>query len=109
MRPARRVKYSGVPYSWPAFIMCPLALVKSFLWLFLAPRRGPDSGPQCRSLMKLIVAGPRFRFSSTEAVYFLSDVRDGPASLASFLDASVTEVRDALNAEALAAAFGLMN
>ena len=45
----------------------------------------------------------------TEAFHFLSDVRDGPASLASFLDASATEVRDAFSAEALAAAVRLMN
>src|SRR5206468_2248168 len=45
----------------------------------------------------------------TEAVYFLSDVRDGPASLASFLDASVTEVRDVFNVDALAAAVRLMS
>ena len=45
----------------------------------------------------------------TEAFYFLSDVRDGPASLASFLDASATEVRDAFSAEALAAAVRLIN
>src|SRR5436309_13027575 len=45
----------------------------------------------------------------TEAFYFLSDVRDGPASLSSFLDASATEVRDAFNAEALAAAVRLMS
>ena len=45
----------------------------------------------------------------TEAFYFLSDVRDGPASLASFLDASATEVRDAFSAEALAAAVRLMD
>jgi predicted nucleic acid-binding protein len=45
----------------------------------------------------------------TEAFYFLSDVRDGPASLASFLEASATEVREAFNAEALAGAVRLMN
>jgi uncharacterized protein len=45
----------------------------------------------------------------TEAFYFLSDVRDGPVSLASFLDASGTEVREAFNAEALAAAVRLMS
>lgn len=45
----------------------------------------------------------------TEAFYFLSDVRDGPASLASFLDASAIEVRDAFSAEALAAAVRLIN
>jgi len=44
----------------------------------------------------------------TEAFYFLSDVRDGPASLASFLEASATEVRDTFNADALAAAVRLM-
>jgi predicted nucleic acid-binding protein len=45
----------------------------------------------------------------TEAFYFLSDVRDGPASLASFLDASSTEVRDVFGAEALGAAVRLMD
>jgi uncharacterized protein len=45
----------------------------------------------------------------TEAFYFLSDVRDGPASLASFLEASSTEVRDVFSAEALAVAVRLMN
>lgn len=44
----------------------------------------------------------------TEAFYFLSDVQNGPASLVSFLDASATEVRDAFNAESLAAAVRLM-
>ncbi|PYK07854.1 MAG: hypothetical protein DME61_11725 [Verrucomicrobia bacterium] len=44
----------------------------------------------------------------TEAFYFLSDVRDGPANLAAFLDASATDVRDAFSAEALASAVGLM-
>ncbi len=44
----------------------------------------------------------------TEAFYFLSDVRDGPSSLASFLADSATEVRDAFSAEALAAAVQLM-
>ena len=39
----------------------------------------------------------------TEAFYFLSDVRNGPPSLSSFLDASATEVRDVFNTEALAA------
>ena len=45
----------------------------------------------------------------TEVFYFLSDVQDGPASLVSFLDVSSTEVRDAFNAEALAAAVQLMS
>jgi predicted nucleic acid-binding protein len=45
----------------------------------------------------------------TETFYFLSDVRDGPASLASFLDASAIEVRDAFGPEALAAAVRLMS
>jgi len=44
----------------------------------------------------------------TEAFYFLSDVRDGPANLAAFLDASATDVRDAFSAEALASAVALM-
>ena len=45
----------------------------------------------------------------TEAFYFLADVRNGPASLASFLEASATEVRDAFVPEALAAAVRLMD
>ena len=45
----------------------------------------------------------------TKVFYFLSDVQDGPASLVSFLDVSSTEVRDAFNAEALAAAVQLMS
>jgi len=45
----------------------------------------------------------------TEAFYFLSDVRNGPPSLSSFLDASATEVRDVFNADALAAAVRLMS
>jgi hypothetical protein len=44
----------------------------------------------------------------TEAFYFLSDVPDGPASLASFLDVSGTEVRDVFTAESIAAAIRLM-
>src|SRR5213076_1141437 len=44
----------------------------------------------------------------TEAFYFLSEVRNGPASLASFLDASATEVRDAFTPAALTAAARLM-
>jgi predicted nucleic acid-binding protein len=45
----------------------------------------------------------------TEVFYFLSDVQHGPATLASFLDASATEVRDCFNFDGLAAAVGLMN
>jgi len=45
----------------------------------------------------------------TEAFYFLSDVQDGPSSLAAFLDASATEIGDAFSVEALAAAVRLMN
>ena len=45
----------------------------------------------------------------TEAFYFLSDVQSGPASLASFLDASATEIRDAFNPEGIAAAVRLMS
>ena len=45
----------------------------------------------------------------TEAFYFLSELRDGPASLASFLEASATEVWNAFNPEALAVAVALMN
>jgi predicted nucleic acid-binding protein len=44
----------------------------------------------------------------TEAFYFLSDVQNGSASLASFLDASAAEVRDVFSPEALAAAVRLM-
>ena len=45
----------------------------------------------------------------TEAFYFLSEVRNGPASLASFLEASATEVRDAFTPAALDAAVRLMD
>ena len=45
----------------------------------------------------------------TEAFYFLSDVRDGPAKLAAFIDASATDLRNAFSADALAAAVSLMN
>jgi predicted nucleic acid-binding protein len=45
----------------------------------------------------------------TEAFYFLSEVRNGPASLASFLEASATEVRDAFTPAALNAAVRLMD
>jgi uncharacterized protein len=45
----------------------------------------------------------------TEAFYFLSDVLDGPGSLASFLDLSGTEVRDAFSAEAIDSAVRLMS
>ena len=38
-----------------------------------------------------------------------SDLRDGPAALASFLDSSGTEVRDAFRTDALAAAVRLMS
>ena len=44
----------------------------------------------------------------TEAFYFLSEVQNGSASLASFLDASAAEVRDVFSPEALAAAVRLM-
>ena len=45
----------------------------------------------------------------TETFYFLLDVRDGEDSLASFLDVSGTEVRDAFSAEALSAAVRLIS
>jgi predicted nucleic acid-binding protein len=44
----------------------------------------------------------------TEAFYFLSDVQEGPAKLASFLEASATEVRDVFSPDALATAVRLM-
>jgi len=45
----------------------------------------------------------------TEAFYFLSDVQNGPPSLASFLDASAAELRDAFTPEGLATAVRLMS
>ena len=45
----------------------------------------------------------------TEAFYFLSGVRNGPACLASFLDASGTQVRDAFSVEAIGSAVRLMS
>ena len=44
----------------------------------------------------------------TEAFYFLSDVPKGPASLASFLDASTAEIRDVFSPQALGGAIPLM-
>lgn len=44
----------------------------------------------------------------TEAFYFLSDVPDGPASLASFLEGSAIEVHDAFTPAALTTAARLM-
>jgi len=45
----------------------------------------------------------------TETFYFLSDVPNGPASLASFLDAGAIEVRDVFTADALDRAVELMS
>jgi predicted nucleic acid-binding protein len=45
----------------------------------------------------------------TEAFYLLSDVQNGPTSLASFLDASAIEVNDVFGPAALAAAARLMS
>ena len=45
----------------------------------------------------------------TEAFYFLSDVRDGPGNLVSFLIASDMEVHDAFSTDALAAELRLMS
>ena len=44
----------------------------------------------------------------TEAFYFLAEIEDGPASLASFLELSAAEVFDTFSSEALATAAGLM-
>ena len=45
----------------------------------------------------------------TEVFYFLSDVRDGPGNLVSFLIASGTEVHDVFSTDALAAELRLMS
>lgn len=45
----------------------------------------------------------------TETFYFLADVPNGSANLASFLEASAMEVRDVFNPDALAAAVALMS
>jgi predicted nucleic acid-binding protein len=44
----------------------------------------------------------------TEAFYFLAELPDGPATLATFLEQSAVEVFDAFTAEALSAATRLM-
>lgn len=44
----------------------------------------------------------------TEAFYFLSDLPDGPASLAAFLEGSGTEIHDAFTPTALTGATRLM-
>ena len=56
--------------------------------------------------------GPRLLTTGaiiTEAFYFLSEIENGSASLAAFLDASGTEVRDVFHPDALGTAVGLMN
>ena len=74
-----------------------------------------DSSEAAHELVRDYLAGTeRQRFVTTgavitEAFYFLADVQDGPARLASFLDASATEIRDAFGADALSAAVRLMN
>ena len=74
-----------------------------------------DASEPDHALMHEFIARPvRHRFFTTgaiitEAFYFLADVPDGPARLASFLEASASEVRDAFTADALAAAGRLMS
>lgn len=71
----------------------------------LLDRSEPDHDQVQRCMADL--RGARFVTTGaviTEAFYFLSDVLHGPASLASFLDLSGTEVRDIFTADALAAA-----
>jgi predicted nucleic acid-binding protein len=75
----------------------------------LLDRSEPDHDP-VQNLMarlrgqRLITTGAVI----TETFYFLSEVPNGPASLASFLDASASQVRDVFNSDALAAVVGLM-
>jgi uncharacterized protein len=76
----------------------------------LLDRSEPDHD-QVQTFMPLL-SGSRLVSTGaviTEAFYFLSDVRDGPDSLVSFLIASGTEVRDAFSSDALAAALRLMS
>ena len=75
----------------------------------LLDRSEPDHD-QVQSFMARLRGSRLFTTGAviTEAFYFLSDVRDGPASLASFLADSATEVRDVFSAEALGAAVRLM-
>jgi predicted nucleic acid-binding protein len=76
----------------------------------LLDRSEPDHNP-VRSFMtrlrgqRLITTGAVI----TEAFYFLSDVQNGSASLASFIEASAIEVRDAFTPEGLDVAVRLMN
>jgi uncharacterized protein len=75
----------------------------------LLDRSEPDHDPVQKRMARL--AESRLVTTGavvTEAFYFLSDVRNGPRSLATFLHVSGTEVRDAFSAEALAAAVRLM-
>ena len=56
--------------------------------------------------------GPRLLTTGaviTEAVYFLSEIENGTASLVAFLDASGADICDVFHPDALAAAVGLMS
>ena len=54
---------------------------------------------------RLITTGPVI----TEAFYFLAEIENGPAHLASFFEASDVEVHEVFHPDALAAAVSLMN
>ena|ERR1043166_2550216 len=67
-------------------------------------RRVADSFAQLRGT-RLVTTGAVI----TEAFYFLAEVKNGPARLGAFLEASAIEVRDAFNTDALHTAVELMS
>lgn len=76
----------------------------------LLDRSEPEHQPVHRFVARF--EGQRFLTSGaviTEAFYFLADVQNGPASLASFLEASGTDVRDVFTGDGLTAAVRFMN
>jgi len=87
-----------------------ICLVDTGPLVALLDRSEPDHGEVQNFISRL--RGSRLVTTGavlTEAFYFLSDVRNGPDSLVSFVIASGMEVRDTFSSDALTAALRLMS
>jgi len=87
-----------------------ICLVDTGPLVALLDRSEPDHGEVQNFISRL--RGSRLVTTGaviTEAFYFLSDVRNGPDSLVSFVIASGMEVRDAFSSDALTAGLRLMS
>ena len=87
-----------------------ICLVDTGPLVALLDRSEPDHGEVQNFISRL--RGSRLVTTGavlTEAFYFLSDVRNGPDSLVSFVIASGMEVRDTFGSDALTAALRLMS